>query len=63
MNAEELRNYPKLGFGLMRLPRKGLKTDIEQTKQMVDLFLESASAISIPPMSTRARKRPPAKPW
>lgn len=41
MNAEELRNYPKLGFGLMRLPRKGLKTDIEQTKQMVDLFLES----------------------
>jgi predicted aldo/keto reductase-like oxidoreductase len=41
MDAEELQNYPKLGFGLMRLPRKGLKTDIEQTKQMVDLFLES----------------------
>lgn len=41
MNAEELRNYPKLGFGLMRLPRKGLKTDIEQTEKMVDLFLES----------------------
>lgn len=31
----------KLGFGLMRLPRKGPFTDIEQTKQMVDLFLES----------------------
>ena len=31
----------KLGFGLMRLPKKGLATDIEQTKQMVDLFLEA----------------------
>lgn len=32
---------PKLGFGLMRLPRKGLGTDIEQVKEMVDLFLEA----------------------
>ena len=31
----------KLGFGLMRLPKKGLLIDIEQTKQMVDLFLEN----------------------
>ncbi len=31
----------KLGFGLMRLPRKGVKTDIEQTKLMVDAFLEA----------------------
>ena len=31
----------KLGFGLMRLPRKEDKIDIEQTKQMVDLFLEA----------------------
>ncbi len=29
----------KLGFGLMRLPRKGILTDVEQYKQMVDLFL------------------------
>ncbi|MBQ9058411.1 MAG: aldo/keto reductase [Atopobiaceae bacterium] len=29
------------GFGLMRLPKKGLRTDIEQTSQMVDLFLEA----------------------
>ena len=29
----------KLGFGLMRLPRKGVLTDVEQTKQMVDLFM------------------------
>ena len=29
----------KLGFGLMRLPRKGALTDVEQTKRMVDLFL------------------------
>lgn len=31
----------KLGFGLMRLPKKGPFTDIEQTKEMVDLFLDS----------------------
>ena len=33
-------NIPKLGFGLMRLPMLGEDVDIEQTKQMVDLFLE-----------------------
>lgn len=31
---------PKLGFGLMRLPMLGEEVDLEQTKQMVDLFLE-----------------------
>lgn len=31
----------KLGFGLMRLPKKGLGIDIEQTSQMVDMFLEA----------------------
>ena len=35
------KDTPKLGFGLMRLPRKGLGIDVEQVKQMVDLFLES----------------------
>ncbi|MBQ9043294.1 MAG: aldo/keto reductase [Eggerthellaceae bacterium] len=36
-------NIPKLGFGLMRLPRleDGQTIDIEQTKQMVDAFLEA----------------------
>ena len=36
-------NTPKLGFGLMRLPRlpDGRTIDIEQTKQMVDLFLDA----------------------
>ncbi len=29
----------KLGFGLMRLPKKGFHTDIEQVKEMVDLFM------------------------
>lgn len=29
-----------LGFGLMRLPMQGIEVDIEQTKEMVDLFLE-----------------------
>ncbi len=35
------KNTKKLGFGLMRLPRKGEEIDIEQTKEMVDLFLEA----------------------
>ena len=35
-------NVPKLGFGLMRLPKKrGGKIDIEQTKQMVDMFMDA----------------------
>lgn len=29
----------KLGFGLMRLPHKGPFTDVDQVKEMVDLFL------------------------
>ena len=29
----------KLGFGLMRLPRKMLMTDVDQVKEMVDLFM------------------------
>ncbi|MBQ8162519.1 MAG: aldo/keto reductase [Clostridia bacterium] len=33
------KDVPKLGFGLMRLPRKGLGIDIEQVKEMVDLFM------------------------
>jgi hypothetical protein len=31
----------KLGFGLMRLPRKGDGIDVEQTKGMVDMFMEA----------------------
>lgn len=31
----------KLGFGLMRLPKKGIITDIKQTSKMVDMFLEA----------------------
>ena len=31
----------KLGFGLLRLPQKDNKIDIEQTKIMVDKFLEA----------------------
>ena len=33
------KETPKLGFGLMRLPKKGDGTDIEQVKKMVDLFM------------------------
>ena len=35
------KDVPKLGFGLMRLPKKGLGTDIEQVKKMVDLFMDA----------------------
>lgn len=35
------KEVPKLGFGLMRLPKKGLHTDKEQVKHMVDLFMEA----------------------
>ena len=32
-------NIPRLGFGLMRLPMKDDAIDLEQTKEMVDLFM------------------------
>ena len=35
------KEVPKLGFGLMRLPHKGLHMDIEQIKTMVDMFIEA----------------------
>ena len=35
------KETPKLGFGLMRLPRRGVAIDIEQTKKMVDMFLDA----------------------
>lgn len=46
MNADEIAGkfgaIGKLGFGLMRLPQlEGGKIDIEQTKQMVDMFLDA----------------------
>ena len=31
----------KLGFGLMRLPKKGLSIDVPQTCEMVDMFLDA----------------------
>ena len=36
--GEEIR---KLGFGLMRLPQKDGKIDVEETKEMVDLFMDA----------------------
>ena len=35
------KDIKKLGFGLMRLPRKDDVIDIEQVKEMVDLFMEA----------------------
>lgn len=34
-----MENTKKLGFGFMRLPKKGDETDIEQVKEMVDIFM------------------------
>ena len=36
--GEEIK---KLGFGLMRLPQKDGAIDVEQTKEMVDLFMDA----------------------
>lgn len=36
--GEEIK---KLGFGLMRLPQKDGVTDVEQTKEMVDIFMDA----------------------
>ncbi len=44
LEKEFVKSMPKLGFGLMRLPRSNKETDeidVEQTKKMVDLFLAS----------------------
>lgn len=41
MVPERMEDTRKLGFGLMRLPHKGLGIDLEQTKKMVDLFLDA----------------------
>ena len=35
------KDIKKLGFGLMRLPQKGDQIDIEQGKEMVDLFMKA----------------------
>lgn len=35
------KDTPKLGFGMMRLPRKDVFTDVEKVKKMVDLFMEA----------------------
>ncbi|MBQ7583858.1 MAG: aldo/keto reductase [Lachnospiraceae bacterium] len=35
------KEVPKLGFGMMRLPRRGIKTDTEQVNRMVDMFMEA----------------------
>ncbi len=32
---------PKLGFGMMRLPRKGPRIDVDATAEMVDMFLDA----------------------
>ena len=37
----DMENTGKLGFGLMRLPKKALGIDVEQTKKMVDLFMDA----------------------
>ena len=49
-------NIPKLGFGLMRLPKINDVIDIEQLKQMVDVYLEKDLPILTPPGDMRNLK-------
>ena len=35
------KEIKKLGFGLMRLPKKGEDIDVEQVKEMVDKFMDA----------------------
>jgi predicted aldo/keto reductase-like oxidoreductase len=38
MLGDNIKNF---GFGLMRLPQKGGKSDVEETSRMVDMFLDA----------------------
>ena len=35
------KDTPKLGFGLMRLPKRGVSIDVAQVSEMVDTFLDA----------------------
>ena len=55
------QDTPKLGFGLMRLPKRGFVINVEQVKTMVDLFLEAGftyfdTAFVYPGSETAIRK-------
>ena len=41
INEDGATGIKRLGFGLMRLPKAGEAIDVEQTKQMVDLFMDA----------------------
>ncbi|MBQ9607491.1 MAG: aldo/keto reductase [Lachnospiraceae bacterium] len=41
MGEIDVKGTGKLGFGLMRLPRKGISIDIPHVSHMVDLFMEA----------------------
>ena len=41
MGDINVKDTGKLGFGLMRLPRKGPMIDISETSRMVDMFMEA----------------------
>lgn len=61
MSVKYGMDTPKLGFGLMRLPKKGVVINIEKTKAMVDLFMEAGftyfdTAFVYPGSETAARK-------
>ena len=58
--GEEIK---KLGFGLMRLPQKDGVIDIEQTKQMTDLFLEAGFTYLIRHGPMQAARMPSAMHW
>ena len=41
MAVSQQEPLSRLGFGLMRLPRHGVKIDVKQTCEMVDMFLDA----------------------
>ena len=57
---------PKLGFGLMRLPKlEDGSIDVEQTKEMVDMFMAAGLTYLIQPMFMTEvnQKEQPRSPW
>lgn len=53
----------KLGFGLMRLPKKGILTDISQVKEMVNQFMAAGGTYYDTAHVYPARSRLSARRW
>ena len=56
-------NIRKLGFGLMRLPQTDGVIDVEQTKEMVDLFMDAGFTYFDTAWLTQVPKMPSVRHW